>query len=170
MDKETEVKSSPEKRGASSKPFQFVSVFARLLIGIVLIVAGVSKLAAPKEEFALIIQAYNLVSPSTALTLATFLPWLELLIGYSLLAGYVLRLAAAASGVLFIAFDFALFSLKVRGIELPSCGCFGASFHPEPKIMIGVDFILIILSMIIFRVQPIWALDSWAGQRNNHGE
>ena len=170
MDKETEIKSSPEKRGLSSKTFKFLSLVARLLIGIVLIVAGVSKLAAPKEEFALIIQAYNLVSPSTALTLATFLPWLELLIGYSLLAGYLLRLFAAASGVLFIAFDFALFSLKVRGIELPSCGCFGASFHPEPKIMMGVDFILIILSLIIFKVQPIWALDSWAGKRNNHGE
>ena len=170
MDKETEVKSSPEKRAPSSKAFRFVSVFARLLIGIILIVAGVSKLAAPKEEFALIIEAYNLVSPSTALTLATFLPWLELLIGYSLLTGYLLRLFTVASGVLFVAFDFALFSLKIRGIELPSCGCFGASFHPEPKIMIGVDFVLIILSLIIFKVQPIWALDLWAGKRNNHGE
>ncbi len=153
----------------SGKIFQFVSVLARILIGAVLIAAAVSKLAAPKEEFALIIQAYNLVSPSTALTMATFLPWVELLIGYSLLTGYALRLASAASGILFIAFDFALLSLKIRGIELPSCGCFGASFHPEPRIMIGVDFTLIVLSLIVFKVRPLWALDSWSGPKENHG-
>ncbi len=168
MDSQT-VERSTGETSLSGNAFKFLSVVARVLIGGVLIIAAISKLAAPKEEFALIIQAYNLVSPSTALTMATFLPWVELLIGYSLLTGYALRLAAAASGVLFIAFDFALLSLKVRGIQLPSCGCFGASFHPEPKIMIGVDFTLIILSLIIFKVRPIWALDSWAGIKENHG-
>lgn len=168
MDSQT-VERSTGETSLSGNAFKFLSVVARVLIGGVLIIAAISKLAAPKEEFALIIQAYNLVSPSTALTMATFLPWVELLIGYSLLTGYALRLAAAASGVLFIAFDFALLSLKVRGIQLPSCGCFGASFHPEPKIMIGVDFTLIILSLIIFKVRPIWALDSWAGTKENHG-
>ncbi len=170
MDHQIAEKRSSGESSVSGIAFQFLSVLARIFIGIILIAAGVSKLAAPKEEFALIIQAYNLVSPSTALTAATFLPWVELFIGYSLLAGYALRLASLASGVLFIVFDFALLSLKVRGIELPSCGCFGASFHPEPKIMIGVDFFLIVLSLIVFKVRPIWALDLWAGRRENHGK
>ena len=157
-----------------NKLLRIVRLLMRIILGAVLITSGAMKLGAPKEEFSQIIEAYALVPPSTALTLATFLPWIELLIGYSLLfGGYFLRLAAAASGILFVIFDLALFSLKIRGIALPSCGCFGGSFHPKPALMMGVDLVLFGMSILILKSPKRFALDLWAETRRGekpHGK
>lgn len=160
------------EEAASRKPAALAGLLARIIVGAVLIVSAAMKLSAPKEEFSLVIEAYGLVGPSAALTMATFLPWVELAIGYSLIFGYFLRWVAVFAGMLFVAFDFALLSLKARGILLPSCGCFGSSFHPKPELMIGVDFVLMILCLVVFKIYPLFSLDHWALRREekNHGE
>ncbi len=144
------------------KTLALLGLAARIAVGGVLIVSGAIKLSAPKEEFSVVIEAYNLVSPAMALTLAAFLPWLELIVGYSLISGYFLRLASAAAGILFIAFDLALLSLKLRGIILPSCGCFGSSFHPTPNLMMVVDLGLFAMSLLAFKSPHFFSLDRWA--------
>ena len=161
--KDTDLKKTeplPERNS-----LRVAGLIARILIGGVLIVSGAMKLGAPKEEFSQVIEAYALVPPSVALTVAAFLPWLELVLGYSLIFGYFLRLAAAVSGLLFMIFDLALFSLKARGIHLPSCGCFGSSFHPKPALMMGVDLFLFGMSILIFKSPQFFALDLWADMR-----
>ena len=139
---------------------------ARLAIGLVLVVAGTFKASAPSEEFALIIQSYHLdfVSADMAQSLAVFLPWFELLVGYSLILGYMTRWAAIGSAGLFSCFVGALISLKLRHIELPNCGCFGVhGFHPSPTATLCMDVVLLAATYLAFtRGSSAPSLDNWA--------
>ena len=139
---------------------------ARVIVGAVLVAAGTFKASAPAEEFALIIQSYHLefISTDMARSLAVFLPWLELFLGYSLILGYMTRWASIAAAGLFSCFVGALLSLKARGIELPNCGCFGVrGFHPSPTVTLCMDVVLLAALYLAFtRGETAPSLDKWA--------
>jgi uncharacterized membrane protein YphA (DoxX/SURF4 family) len=146
--------------------FDPLGLAARLAVGLVLVVSGTFKAASPPEEFALIISSYQLqfVSTDLARTLAVFLPWLELLVGYALVLGYLKREATLAAAGLFCCFIGALLSIKLRGINLPNCGCFGVGgFHPSPTATLIMDTVLLAACWLAFtrgRTPP--SLDNWA--------
>jgi uncharacterized membrane protein YphA (DoxX/SURF4 family) len=135
---------------------------ARLLVGAVLVYAGAAKAGAPAEEFALVIQSYQVVPPSLALPMAGLLPWAELLLGWALLLGVETRTAAAGAGALFGLFLAALGSVVARGITLPNCGCFGDALHFTPSQAFLFDSALCALSWTAFRGPAPWSLDGWA--------
>ncbi|MBI3554543.1 MAG: DoxX family membrane protein [Elusimicrobia bacterium] len=139
---------------------------ARLVIGAVLVASGTMKSASPSEEFALIISNYQLqfISPDMAMALSVFLPWIELLLGYSLILGYFTRQAAAAAGGLFACFIGALLSLKARDIQLPNCGCFGIrGFHPSPTATLCMDAVLMAAAYLAWtRGETRPSLDNWS--------
>ena len=114
------------------KPRQVAVLAARLIVGAVLVYAGATKAAAPAEEFALVIQSYDVAPLSVALPLAGLLPWLEMLVGWALLLGVETTTAAAAAGAMFGLFLAALGSVVARGIPIPNCGCFGDAVHFTP--------------------------------------
>ncbi|AHF93812.1 DoxX family protein [Opitutaceae bacterium TAV5] len=99
-------------------------LFARLALGLLLLWAGLTKLAATRE-FYLDLLAYRLPLPDSLLRLtAAVFPWLELLVGAGLLANRwreVFRPLAVAITALFV---LALGQALVRGLDI-SCGCFG---------------------------------------------
>ena len=138
----------------------------RAAVGVILVAAGTFKAAAPPEEFALIIQSYHLsfVSTDLARSLAVFMPWFELLVGYSLILGYMTRWASIAAAGLLSCFVGALLSLKARGIELPNCGCFGVrGFHPSPTATLCMDVVLLVAAYLAFtRGETAPSLDKWA--------
>ncbi len=139
---------------------------ARLIIGLVFIVSGTLKAAAPPEEFALVIEYYRIIpSPEAILFLATFLPWLEVIIGFSLVFGFFTRQAAAAAGAMLLTFIAAIFSTKLRGLELPNCGCFGFRFHPTPSQALVLDTLLIATALQAWRRgAERLSLDLWCRQ------
>jgi len=140
-----------------------VALPARLLVGGVLVYAGATKAAGPSEEFAIVIGAYDLLSKDMVITAATFLPWAELLLGWALIFGFKLRVAAAAAGALFAGFLLALANVKAKGIELPNCGCFGDAIHFTPVQAFVFDSLLIALCFAAWKAGPgVWSLDSWA--------
>lgn len=140
-----------------------LSLAARLVVGLVLVVSGVMKAAAPPEEFAVIIENYHLLpSPDAILTLAALLPWLEVALGFCLIFGFMTTSASAAAGVLFTVFITVLLSTIARGIHLPSCGCFGFGWHPSPLQTILLDSALAACSFLAFRGgDRILSLDNW---------
>lgn len=144
------------------KPRQAAALAARLVVGAVLVYAGASKAAAPAEEFALVIQSYDVAPLSMALPLAGLLPWLELIVGWALLLGVETSTAAAAAVALFGAFLAALGSVVARGIQIPNCGCFGDALHFTPTQALLFDFAMGALSWTAFRggAGPA-SLDSW---------
>ncbi|MFI5361504.1 MAG: MauE/DoxX family redox-associated membrane protein [Elusimicrobiota bacterium] len=145
------------------KPRAIVAMAGRVFIGAVLVYAGASKTAAPAEEFALVIGAYDLVPPAVALPMAGLLPWLELLVGWALLLGVEPRAAAAAAGAMTGAFLLAIGSVIVRGIPIPNCGCFGDAMHFSPAHAFLFDSLMAALCWMIFTAEPDpLSLDSWS--------
>lgn len=145
------------------KPRAIAGLAARLLVGAVLVYAGASKAAAPAEEFALVIGAYDVVPSSVALPLAGLLPWVELLVGWALILGVERRAASAAAGAMTAVFLAAIASVLVRGIPIPNCGCFGDAMHFTPGHAFLFDSILAALCWTAFKAEPDpFSLDSWA--------
>lgn len=133
----------------------------RLLAGAVLVYAGATKAAGPAEEFALVIGSYQLLGKDASMSAAAFLPWAELLLGWALLLGFRLRLAAAGAGALFVAFVFALASVQLRGIELPNCGCLGDGIHLLPWQAFLLDAVLLAGCAAAWKAAPRLTLDGW---------
>lgn len=137
---------------------------ARVLVGLVLVFSGTLKASSPAEEFAVVIESYRLVPPEAALTLAALMPWAELLVGFSMILGYLTRAAAAAAGGLLLTFIAALASTKLRGIVLPHCGCFGEGVHLSATATLLMDTALAGLAVLAYRRgESGWSLDRWAG-------
>lgn len=153
------------------RPPGWAGLMARLALGGVLAAAGTLKAAAPAEEFALVLEAYPIIPQQMTLTLAAFLPWIELLVGFSLMAGYLTRQAALAAAALLLSFIAALVSAKVRGIALPHCGCFGAGFHPSPDATLLMDSGLALFAYLSYKAgASLASLDNWANGPNPRGD
>ncbi|MDX6768628.1 MAG: MauE/DoxX family redox-associated membrane protein [Elusimicrobiota bacterium] len=133
----------------------------RVIVGAILVYAGAAKAAGPTEEFALIISYYQLLPRDMVMTVASFLPWLEVLVGWALLLGVSRRAAATAAGALFGGFLVALLSVLARGIELPNCGCFGDSVHFTIPQALLFDSVMLALSWAALLHGGAFSLDKW---------
>jgi len=95
----------------------------RWLLGVLLLWAAVSKLANP-TEFLGSIYAYQLPLPRTLLqAAAVVLPWVELLCGLLLLAGFWRQTALLIVTGLMVWFVIATGQAWLRGLDI-ACGCF----------------------------------------------
>ncbi len=142
----------------------WLGFLGRLAVGGALVAAGALKASAPYQEFAVVIDAYQIVSPAASLAIAAILPWAELVTGFCLLLGDFTRPAAAVAGGLVASFMASLLSAKMRHMELPDCGCFGAAFHPSLGHALAMDAALFILAYAAYaRGERLWSWDQWAG-------
>ena len=150
----------------SASKWAVVGLIARLVVGGVLITAGASKLSSPPEEFAVVIENYEIVSTDAAEVLAAFMPWCELFLGFALVFGFMTPYASVLSGAMLVGFLGALLSAAARGIELYNCGCFGGRFHPKPAFTMVMDAVLLAAVAAAFRHgSALWSLDKWADAR-----
>jgi uncharacterized membrane protein YphA (DoxX/SURF4 family) len=107
-----------------------ISTLARLVLGVVLLVAGGIKVADPvASEQA--VTAYQLLPHALETLVGWGLPFLEMALGLLLLVGYGTRIAAAAAGVLMVLFIAAVGSAWARGLSI-DCGCFGGGGQIAP--------------------------------------
>jgi uncharacterized membrane protein YphA (DoxX/SURF4 family) len=100
-----------------------VTLLSRVILGVVFLISGVSKVGDPRA-FAANISAYKMVPEGIVQPMALGVPWLEAMLGLYLLIGLFLRWSALATGALLIVFIIALGSAMSRGLRL-DCGCFG---------------------------------------------
>ncbi|OGS37032.1 MAG: hypothetical protein A2506_01780 [Elusimicrobia bacterium RIFOXYD12_FULL_66_9] len=141
---------------------EHAALAARLAVGAVLVYAGASKAAGPAEDFAYIISAYDVIPRDFVMLAAALMPWVELFVGWALILGFQTRLAAAASGALFLGFLGAVGSTVLRGIALPNCGCFGEGIHFTPGQAFLLDSCLLVLCWFGWSMPPGRAsLDRW---------
>ena len=97
----------------------------RIILGALFLWAGLSKM--PQiENFARIIDAFNLLPQILILPTAIILPYVEFLTGLSLLLGVKTRWSACVCLGLLCLFVIALGINIVRGVNDISCGCFGS--------------------------------------------
>ena len=96
---------------------------ARLLLGVVLVVAGALKLPDPAAA-ARAVRAYRLLPEALVEPVAFGLPVVEVAVGLALLAGVHVRTAAIAAALLMTVFLVGVTSAWARGLQI-DCGCFG---------------------------------------------
>lgn len=95
----------------------------RVLLGGVLLAAGVLKVGHP-AELASNIAGFRLLPPNVVGPLAVALPYVELLLGAYLVVGLFTKAIAAIAAAQFIVYAGAIGSAVLRHIPV-SCGCFG---------------------------------------------
>jgi uncharacterized membrane protein YphA (DoxX/SURF4 family) len=100
-----------------------VATGARLVLGGVLVVAGVLKLPDPAAAERAV-RAYRLLPEGLVGPVAFGLPVVEIAVGLALLAGVFVRTAALATAALLAVYIAAVGSAWARGLQI-DCGCFG---------------------------------------------
>jgi uncharacterized membrane protein YphA (DoxX/SURF4 family) len=100
-----------------------IGLLARLILGIILIWAGLTKVTKPSVS-AQAVRAYQLLSYDVAGYVGYALPVLEILVGLLLVAGLLTRASAAVGGLLMLAFIFGISWAWAHGYSI-DCGCFG---------------------------------------------
>ncbi|MDO4717146.1 MAG: MauE/DoxX family redox-associated membrane protein [Propionibacteriaceae bacterium] len=108
----------------------WVGFIARLVTGVVLLVAGLLKvvdLVAMRRA----IEAYQLFPDAIVGVLTYAVPLSEIILGALLLLGLFTRISAIFSGLLFLGFIVGIASAWARGLSL-DCGCFGGGGEIDP--------------------------------------
>jgi uncharacterized membrane protein YphA (DoxX/SURF4 family) len=113
----------------------------RLALAGIFIYSGYVKLQEPLQ-FAVAIAGYKLVPDNLIFPLATYLPWLEVLLGLGILVGWKIRYFSLGAAGLLLFFIVILAITLGRGIEA-NCGCFSLDERISPKTIARDSLILI---------------------------
>jgi len=131
---------------------------ARIALGGIFLAAGALKIV-DVAEFARQTASYGLVGNRLAAILAPGLIALEIALAVALLAGWRLRPAAIATGLLLL-FFIALEGWGIVQGRTESCGCFGAYVQRTPREVILEDLLFTALAVIV-----VFCLGAWEPRR-----
>ena len=143
---------------------QWVGLLARLIVGAVELLAGLSKFSDPAGNVRAV-RAYRILPESIVPTVGHALPTIEIVIGSLLILGLFTRAMGILSGLFFLAFIIGISSAWARGLEI-NCGCFGnggVPAHPERQYAIDIarDVCLLLLSVwLVIWPRTRFALDN----------
>jgi uncharacterized membrane protein YphA (DoxX/SURF4 family) len=140
-------------------------VFAiRVALGGLLLVAGVLKAHDGPALTATAIAGYRVLPATLVGPLGIALPYVEILLGAYLVAGFFARIAASVACLQFAIFSVAVASLVVRRIPA-DCGCFGSSVPTPPSWgHVVADVVLSLLAALVaVRAPGAFAVDPLLG-------
>lgn len=102
--------------------FKAAALVARIVLGIVMIIAGAEKLGA-LEAFGANIYNYQILPVELVNIAALLFVWAEITVGILLVVGAGVRGSAFLSGIMLLVFIVAIGSAMARGLKI-DCGCF----------------------------------------------
>lgn len=130
---------------------KYLTLISRIILGLVFIIASVEKIAMP-GEFALSVQAYQIVPLPLVNIVALILPWIELICGLFLLGGIFVRSSSVLLSCLLVIFILGISTALVQNLKI-DCGCFGPT-HATPigwkKILEDVGLLLLAIQLYFF--------------------
>lgn len=107
----------------STRRSPYLTTVFRILLGVLFIYASIPKISSP-AYFAIAVQNYQILPDLFINSAAIILPWIELICGLLLLAGYWHRATAVIISGLNVVFILAITSALIRGLDI-ECGCYG---------------------------------------------
>lgn len=108
---------------------EIIKLAIRIIPALIFIFFAVAKIENP-AEFANEIGNYKLFPIFSINLIAIILPWVELILGFMLLAGIKIRSTAFFTGILLLGFILAIAGAMAQGLDI-SCGCSG---HNSSKV------------------------------------
>lgn len=131
----------------------------RLVVGTIFLIAGVVKLKGGSSQFLSAIMGYEFVPKYMATLLASFLPWLEVVVGGLLLIGLWSQFSAIVGAMLLLIFSSGVAISLLRGKD-NDCGCF-RSVMPVQWRLIYRNLILIGLLIPVYAAKGgLWSIDN----------
>src|SRR5213078_864866 len=128
---------------------QFVWRSLAFIIGAIFIYAGAVKVLDP-VQFANDIDNYKILPWTISVSLAFYLPWLEIFCGLELIFRLLYRGALSIVTALVAIFTIATIAAKVRGLDI-TCGCFGhASQNWNFPAHLALDLVLLAGVILLF--------------------
>jgi len=119
-----------QKDKESGRPWMgTLFLLARFFLGGVFVYASYDKILHP-VSFAEIVYNYQILPDLLVNLGALFLPWIELLVGLSLITGFSLPGALLIGNLLLLVFSGTLLFNMARGLDI-DCGCFTTSIGPS---------------------------------------
>lgn len=121
----------------------------RLILAGVFIFASIDKILHP-QAFAQVVFDYQVLTGSLINLVALILPWLELLVGGSLLMNRWMSGAASIVAILMSIFVSLMFFNLARGLDI-SCGCFSTDSDENPmtKLTMFRDILFLCLAFCL---------------------
>lgn len=143
----------------------WVTLVARVGLGLTMVTAGLLKLPDPGEAVRGV-RAYRLLPETVVPAVAFGLPALEVLLGLLLVVGLFSRLVAGAVGAILVMFIAAIASAWARGLSI-DCGCFGGGGDVAPgqtryveEILRDIGLFLLAALIVRWPVSPL-SVDGW---------
>lgn len=137
----------------------------RLGIGGLFVVAGYTKLRSP-FMFEMAVDAYRILPPFGVIVVARSLPWLEVVLGLLLIAGWKLRYFSSFAALLVAGFVGVMAFTYSRGVEA-NCGCFGFGEKISP-LTLARDSVFLVLALYLAAYSWMeWKRKSKAGTRES---
>lgn len=136
-------------RAGESQLSKTIYHVVRWMLGAVFIFAAYDKILHP-EAFAVIVNNYQVLPGELVNLTALVLPWLELIIGVCLIAGWVMPGVVILANGLLLVFTLLLFYNLHRGLDI-HCGCFSTEpgENPVGTLTIARDTIFLLLSFYL---------------------
>ena len=125
---------------------EIVLSVVRWVLGLIFIASALGKIAGP-AAFADSVANYRLLPVCAVNIFAIILPWIEFLVGLSLINGVAVKSGALLAAIMSIIFIGAAASAKARGLNI-DCGCFSIAKSKVGWELIGRD--LVFLAMAVF--------------------
>jgi len=128
--------------------YKYFVLIMRLLLGIIFIISGLSRFI-NINEFASIVQNFNLLPYKIIPYFSMFLAVFEYLVGIALIIGFYPRHSGFLSGLMFLVFIFAISWNLLHG-NITQCGCFDMIHKGNVSIEhLIIDLILLCFSVLV---------------------
>jgi putative oxidoreductase len=154
-------------RFAAWRGHTFLSLAARLYLGVVFLLACHHKIIHP-QAFAVDIATYEILPLGLVNMMAIILPWIELAAGVMLIIGWRTRSAALLVTGMMMVFTIAISMALHKGLDM-SCGCFASQGAVEDPIswrtiVRDSGWLLLGAYVLVFDRKPI-GVDGWLARR-----
>lgn len=137
----------------------YLSLLLRLFLGGLFIYSAWHKIADP-ITFMIKVSEYEILPPSWEEPFAYVLPWVMAVSGVLLAAGFLTRGAGLLQALMLASFLLAI-GVNVYRERVLGCGCFSEEGHQVGFLLLGQDFLLLMLSSyLIWRGGRRFSLDA----------
>jgi len=140
---------------------KYISLLSRVVLGGVLIFAGIVKL--PNIDTLIWeIEQYQILPTSLAVAYGYVLSPIEIALGVLLLLGIYLRISASISTLVVLSFTIAKLNALARGLDIDVCPCFGPVMPLFLVPSLAIDFVLLMLLIqLLLHKSDFLSLGSW---------
>ena len=116
----------------------------RLIIGSIFFISGFEKTTSHYQNFLYVIQNYEFLPAALENISAHFIPWLELIVGLTLLVGIWTKLSLRIIQVLLGCFIVIVAQAIIRQLDVVDCGCGVGGFSCGVAACVFVVFVVVV--------------------------